>query len=67
MDWILKLEWILEIEWVKRGWVCFGKERVKCMFCEREVMVKIGRGRDVEGEVGREMEVEVVKRYESLM
>ncbi|KAK4643642.1 hypothetical protein QC761_406400 [Podospora bellae-mahoneyi] len=66
-DWTPKPERISEIEWAKRGWVCLGKERVKCTLCEREVTVKIGRGRDVEGEVGREMEAEVVKRYESLM
>ncbi|KAK0667549.1 C3HC zinc finger-like-domain-containing protein [Cercophora samala] len=66
-DWTPKPERISEIEWAKRGWVCLGKERVRCTLCEREVTVKIGRGREVEGEVGREMEAEVVKRYESLM
>ncbi|KAK4197352.1 C3HC zinc finger-like-domain-containing protein [Triangularia verruculosa] len=66
-DWTPKPERISEIEWAKRGWVCLGKERVRCTLCERELVVKIGRGREVEGEVGREMELEVIKRYENLM
>ncbi|KAK4178421.1 C3HC zinc finger-like-domain-containing protein [Triangularia setosa] len=66
-DWTPKPERISEIEWAKRGWVCLGKERVRCTLCERELVVKIGRGREVEGEIGREMEEGVVGRYEELM
>ena len=42
-DWTPKPEKISEIQWAKRGWVCQGKERVRCMLCHKEVVVRLQR------------------------
>lgn len=42
-DWTPKPERVSEIEWAKRGWVCQGKERVRCVLCHKEVVVKLNR------------------------
>lgn len=52
-DWTPKPERVSEIEWAKRGWVCQGKERVRCVLCHKEVVVKFNRK---EGE-GKEVAV----------
>jgi hypothetical protein len=40
-DWTPKPEKINEVEWAKRGWVCQGKERVRCLLCHKELVVKL--------------------------
>lgn len=40
-DWTPKPERVSEIEWAKRGWVCHGKETVRCLLCHRELVVKV--------------------------
>lgn len=47
-DWTPKPERVSEIEWAKRGWVCQGKERVRCMLCHKELVVKLNR-KEVDG------------------
>lgn len=42
-DWTPKPERVSEIEWAKRGWVCQGKERVRCVLCHKELVVKFSR------------------------
>ncbi|OAA62829.1 c3hc zinc finger protein [Niveomyces insectorum RCEF 264] len=42
-DWTPKPNRINEIEWAKRGWVCQGKERVRCTLCSKELVVQLRR------------------------
>jgi hypothetical protein len=42
-DWTPKPDRVNEIEWAKRGWVCQGKERVGCVLCRKELVVKLNR------------------------
>lgn len=42
-DWTPKPERVSEVEWAKRGWVCHGKETVRCLLCHRELVVKLNR------------------------
>ena len=43
-DWTPKPDRINEIEWAKRGWVCQGKERLRCTLCSKELVVRLTRG-----------------------
>jgi len=47
-SWTPKPERLNEVEWAKRGWVCHGKETVRCLLCHRELVVKLIR-KDAEG------------------
>lgn len=47
-DWTPKPERVSEVEWAKRGWVCQGKERVRCVLCHKELVVKLNR-KEVDG------------------
>jgi hypothetical protein len=47
-DWTPKPEPVSEIEWAKRGWVCQGKERVRCTLCHKELVVGLNR-KEVDG------------------
>ncbi|KAL1913282.1 hypothetical protein Sste5344_000830 [Sporothrix stenoceras] len=49
-DWTPKPDRINEIEWAKRGWVCQGKERLRCTLCSKELVVQLGRTKG--GETG---------------
>lgn len=40
-DWTPKPDKINEVEWAKRGWICQGKERVRCLLCHKELVVKL--------------------------
>lgn len=40
-DWTPKPDRIGELAWARRGWVCVGKERVRCTLCGREVVVRL--------------------------
>ncbi|KAG5913882.1 hypothetical protein E4U42_000818 [Claviceps africana] len=45
-DWTPKPDKINEIEWAKRGWICQDKEKVRCVLCHKELMVKLNRNED---------------------
>ncbi|KAF3810239.1 hypothetical protein GCG54_00002696 [Colletotrichum gloeosporioides] len=47
-DWTPKPDRVNEIEWAKRGWVCQGKDRVRCSLCNKELVVKLNK-REVDG------------------
>jgi hypothetical protein len=47
-DWAFKPDRVSEVEWAKRGWVCKGKETVRCVLCHKELVVKLNR-REVDG------------------
>lgn len=42
-EWTPKPDKVSEVEWAKKGWVCQGKERVRCVLCARELVVKLNR------------------------
>jgi hypothetical protein len=50
-DWTPKPDRISEVEWAKRGWICQGKERVRCLLCHKELVVKLKK-EAAEGEDG---------------
>lgn len=50
-DWTPKPDKISEVEWAKRGWICQGKERVRCLLCHKELVVKLKK-EAAEGEDG---------------
>lgn len=47
-DWAPKPDRVGEIEWAKRGWVCQGKERVRCALCNKELVIKLNK-KEVDG------------------
>ena len=47
-DWTPKPDRVSEIEWAKRGWVCHGKETVRCVLCHKELVVKLNK-KEVDG------------------
>lgn len=42
-DWMPKPDSVNEVEWAKRGWVCTKAERVRCVTCNVEIMVKLNK------------------------
>lgn len=48
-DWTPKPDRVSEIEWAKKGWVCQGKERVRCVLCNKELVVKLNK-KEVDGQ-----------------
>lgn len=42
-DWMPKPDLVNEVEWAKRGWVCTKGERVRCVTCNFEIMVKLNK------------------------
>lgn len=42
-DWTPKPDKLSEVEWAKRGWICQGKEKVRCVLCHKELLVKLDR------------------------
>lgn len=56
-DWTPKPARVNEVEWAKRGWVCQKKERVRCCFCNVEILVKLNR----KEEDGKEKEVYIAE------
>lgn len=42
-SWTPKPDRVSEVEWAKRGWVCHGRERVRCASCHKELVVKLNR------------------------
>ncbi|EXM25201.1 C3HC zinc finger-like-domain-containing protein [Fusarium oxysporum f. sp. albedinis] len=70
-DWTPKPDKVNEIEWAKRGWVCHGKETVRCLLCNRELVVKLNRkvvdGKEVPVLVASEIEDALVDKYADLI
>ncbi|CAG7565897.1 unnamed protein product [Fusarium equiseti] len=70
-SWTPKPERLNEVEWAKRGWVCHGKETVRCLLCHRELVVKLNR-KDAEGKetsvyASSEIEEALVDKYADLI
>jgi hypothetical protein len=70
-EWTPKPDKVNEIEWAKRGWICQGKERVRCNLCHKELVVKINT-RSVDGKqapivVGSDVEQGLTKRFSELI
>ncbi|KAK3401937.1 C3HC zinc finger-like-domain-containing protein [Sordaria brevicollis] len=70
-DWTPKPDRVNEIEWAKRGWVCQGKERVKCTLCNNEIAVKINRkevdGKEIPVLIASDIAESVVDQYAELI
>jgi len=70
-DWTPKPERVSEVEWAKRGWVCQGKERVKCTLCAKELVVKINRkevdGKEISVLIASEIAQSVVHIYTEMI
>jgi hypothetical protein len=66
-EWTPKPDPVNEIEWAKRGWVCQGKERVRCTLCNKELVVRTNK-REVQGQevsvvAGSDIEQALVKKF----
>lgn len=70
-DWTPKPDRVNEIEWAKRGWVCQGKERVKCTLCNNELAVKLNRkevdGKEIPVLIAADIAESVVDQYAELI
>ncbi|OAA69083.1 Zinc finger, C3HC-like protein [Cordyceps fumosorosea ARSEF 2679] len=70
-NWTPKPDRVSEVEWAKRGWVCHGKERVRCALCHKELVVKLNRkeqdGKEVSVLVASEIEEALVDKYVDLI
>ncbi|KAI0112404.1 C3HC zinc finger-like-domain-containing protein [Nemania sp. FL0031] len=70
-EWTPKPDKVNEIEWAKRGWVCQGKERVRCNLCHKELVVKTNTrtvdGKQVPVVVGSDVEQGLAKRFSELI
>ncbi|KKA30023.1 hypothetical protein TD95_001517 [Thielaviopsis punctulata] len=70
-DWTPKPDRVSEIEWARRGWICQGKERVRCTLCHKELVVKFSTkevdGKEVPGLTPLEVENALVVKYHELM
>ncbi|KAI1129396.1 C3HC zinc finger-like-domain-containing protein [Nemania abortiva] len=70
-EWTPKPDKVNEIEWAKRGWVCQGKERVRCNLCHKELVVKTNTrtvdGKQVPVVVGSDVEQGLAKRFAGLI
>ncbi|RDA85488.1 hypothetical protein CP532_0005 [Ophiocordyceps camponoti-leonardi (nom. inval.)] len=40
-EWTPKPDKVNEVQWAKRGWVCCGKEKVRCLLCSKELLVSV--------------------------
>jgi hypothetical protein len=62
---------VSEVEWAKRGWVCEGKERIKCTLCASELVVKINRkevdGKEISVLIASEIAQSVVDIYSEMI
>lgn len=70
-DWTPKPNPVAEVQWAKRGWICQGKERVRCTLCNKELVVKLNRkevdGKEVPVLVPSEIEEALVGKYVELI
>lgn len=62
-DWTPKPDKVNEIEWAKRGWICQGKEKVRCVLCHKELIVKLNRKETDGKEVPVLVSSEIGKNY----
>ncbi|KAI0405118.1 zf-C3HC-domain-containing protein [Xylaria palmicola] len=70
-EWTPKPDKVNEIEWAKRGWVCQGRERVRCTLCHKELVVKTSTrtvdGKEVPVVAGSDVEQGLAKRFAELI
>lgn len=70
-DWTPKPDAVNEVQWARRGWICNGKERVRCTLCNKELVVKLNKkeidGKEVAVLVPSEIEEAMVQKYLELM
>jgi hypothetical protein len=70
-EWTPKPDKVNEIEWAKRGWVCQGKECVRCTLCHKELVVKTNTrtvdGKQVPAVAGSDVEQGLVKKFSELI
>ncbi|KAI0548643.1 zf-C3HC-domain-containing protein [Xylaria curta] len=70
-EWTPKPDQVNEIEWARRGWVCQGKERVRCTLCHKELVVKTNTrtvdGKQVPVIAGSDVEQGLAKRFAELI
>lgn len=70
-DWTPKPDKVNEIEWAKRGWICQGKERVRCTLCNKELLVKLNKrevdGKEVPVVVASDVEEALKDKYAELV
>ncbi|KFY53082.1 hypothetical protein V496_07916 [Pseudogymnoascus sp. VKM F-4515 (FW-2607)] len=72
-DWMPKPPKVNEVAWAKRGWACQRLERVRCVTCNVEIMVKLNKQEDENGKVikfaGMESDIEqaLVDKYADLI
>jgi hypothetical protein len=70
-DWTPKPDRVSEVEWAKRGWVCQGKERVRCTLCGHDLVVKVNRkevdGKEIAVLIASEIAESVVDKYAELI
>jgi hypothetical protein len=50
-DWMPKPPKVNEVAWAKRGWACQRLERVRCVTCSVEIMVKLNKQEDENGKL----------------
>ncbi|KAK7942438.1 uncharacterized protein PG986_011551 [Apiospora aurea] len=66
-EWTPKPDKVNEIEWAKRGWICSGKETVRCSLCNKELVVNTSKrdseGKDVSVLAGSEFQEALVKKF----
>ncbi|KAF6819349.1 mRNA export factor rsm1 [Colletotrichum sojae] len=70
-DWTPKPDRVNEVEWAKRGWVCQGKDRVRCTLCNKQLVVKLNK-REVDGKevpvlVASDVEEALIEKYSDLI
>lgn len=70
-DWTPKPDPVNEVQWAKRGWICQGKERVRCTLCNKELVVKLNRkevdGKEITVLIPSEIEDALVQKYLELI
>ncbi|KFX90655.1 hypothetical protein V490_06343, partial [Pseudogymnoascus sp. VKM F-3557] len=72
-DWMPKPPKVNEVAWAKRGWACQRLERVRCVTCNVEIMVKLNKQEDENGKLikfaGMESDIEqaLVDKYAELI
>lgn len=70
-DWTPKPDPVNEVAWAKRGWICQGKERVRCTLCNKELLVGLNRkeleGREIAVLVASDIEDALVQKYVELI
>lgn len=70
-DWTPKPDPVNEVQWAKRGWVCQGKERVRCTLCNKELVVKLNRkevdGKEIAVLIPSDIEDALVQKYLELI